>query len=323
MKNELYRIANILLMYGPQISRNGLCDGKIGLILFFYHYSRFTNSKFYNDYADSMLEKVIGQISQLRNYSDSTVIDVGLVISYLVENKFVEGDLNDILYELDHIVLENKFIVCDRLMWNQGIYIVKRLQENAYCKNELLEKTISLLNSELNNIIKTDALVSLGFINSILFFLIFFEKKLTIDVKIIKMKINTFKLLKKTIKLNNYDNVDLRTCLNLINGIEDKSYDWIYPFLIKHKIITNDSFSVKDFNKEVLMNMLYFGNKRVDVPCIKKIKEFIYKIQMDVTEECFFFQDGLIGLGYGLLTQNLNNTNKKDYDTSNYSPDIR
>jgi len=52
------RIVNALLLNAGFIDNLGLMHGKMGICIFFYHVSRYTNNKVCESYADEFLEKV-------------------------------------------------------------------------------------------------------------------------------------------------------------------------------------------------------------------------------------------------------------------------
>ena len=52
--DRLRRIANVLLLNASFIDNPGLLNGKMGIAIFFYHYSRYTKNKIYEDYAGEL-----------------------------------------------------------------------------------------------------------------------------------------------------------------------------------------------------------------------------------------------------------------------------
>ena len=67
---KLQSIANILLINIQHIDKLGLWNGKMGVILFFYHYGRYVDKSFYEDVADSLLDLVLEAVSRSA-HSDS------------------------------------------------------------------------------------------------------------------------------------------------------------------------------------------------------------------------------------------------------------
>ena len=83
---KLQSIANILLINIQHIDKLGLWNGKMGVILFFYHYGRYVDKSFYEDVADSLLDLVIEAVSRSA-HSDSYALlsSVGIGIEYLLK----------------------------------------------------------------------------------------------------------------------------------------------------------------------------------------------------------------------------------------------
>ena len=87
---KLQSIANILLINIQHIDKLGLWNGKMGVILFFYHYGRYVDKSFYEDVADSLLDLVLEAVSRSA-HSDSYALlsSVGIGIEYLLDRKSV------------------------------------------------------------------------------------------------------------------------------------------------------------------------------------------------------------------------------------------
>lgn len=56
--DTLNRITNHLIMSSNSIQDIGLYYGKLGIIAFFYHYSRFVQKTIYEKFADELLDEV-------------------------------------------------------------------------------------------------------------------------------------------------------------------------------------------------------------------------------------------------------------------------
>ncbi len=85
----------------------GLLNGKMGLAIFFFQYGRHSGDKLYETFAGDLLDEVFEEISA-RTPLDfkSGLCGIGWSIVYLINNKFLDGDPNEILEELDKIVFE-------------------------------------------------------------------------------------------------------------------------------------------------------------------------------------------------------------------------
>ena len=83
-----------------------LFHGKMGLSIFFYHLSKLESNPEYQSIADQLLDQIL-----LHDLSPDHSIDVedglagvGLGVTYLIKNGFVEGNLNELLEVIDNTI---------------------------------------------------------------------------------------------------------------------------------------------------------------------------------------------------------------------------
>jgi len=83
-----------------------LFHGKMGLCIYFYHLSTIETNPAYQSTADQLLDRIL-----LHDLSPNQSIDVqdglagvGLGVTWLVKNRFVEGDLNKLLEGIDNTI---------------------------------------------------------------------------------------------------------------------------------------------------------------------------------------------------------------------------
>ena len=55
----LEKIANHYLFYGSFHSDLGLYNGKMGMVIFFFHYARYTGNSLYEDFAEEFLNEIL------------------------------------------------------------------------------------------------------------------------------------------------------------------------------------------------------------------------------------------------------------------------
>lgn len=103
MERQLLKIANLLYINMQYVTDNSLLKGKMGLILFFYEYGRFAGNTMYSDVADIMLDDIIESLSSNEN---EALAGIGWGIQYLINNKFVEGDPDEVLSEIDDRMMQ-------------------------------------------------------------------------------------------------------------------------------------------------------------------------------------------------------------------------
>lgn len=103
----LVRIAKLLMLHSSFIGDLGFMNGKMGIALFFYHLSRYTDKKIYDDFAGELIDEIYTEIhnhypSNFRN----GLCGIAWGIEYLIQNQFVEADANEVLYDLDKMIFE-------------------------------------------------------------------------------------------------------------------------------------------------------------------------------------------------------------------------
>lgn len=105
MKKILLKIANLLYINLQYMDSYGLLNGKMGAVLFFYEYSRYSGNEMYGDFADRMLDEVLDAI-EAKRVDGSASLDNGLGgigwgLQYLIDHQFTEGDADEVLADFD------------------------------------------------------------------------------------------------------------------------------------------------------------------------------------------------------------------------------
>ena len=140
--NELLqRIANHLIINSSFLENLGLFHGKMGIVIFFYHYSRYTNNPIYEEFAGELLDEIFEEIhDKLPIDFENGYLGIGWGIEYLAEQKFIDGDTNDILADIDKKVMERDIRRISDVSLNNGLegvlhYVLARLQN----KNDTIQ----------------------------------------------------------------------------------------------------------------------------------------------------------------------------------------
>lgn len=103
----LRRIARYLMLHTSHQSNLGLLNGKMGVAIFFFHYAEYTAKKLHKDFADELINEIYKEIhvNYVCDFKDG-LAGIAWGVEYLVHNRFVEGDTNEILVDLDRQILE-------------------------------------------------------------------------------------------------------------------------------------------------------------------------------------------------------------------------
>lgn len=100
-------ISNHLILNAPNMSNLGLFRGKMGVIIFFYVYSRHTEMSYYSDFADLLLDDIYSELDvSLPVTLGDGLSGIGWGIEYLVQNNYIEGDTYDILADINTIIMQ-------------------------------------------------------------------------------------------------------------------------------------------------------------------------------------------------------------------------
>ncbi len=135
------KIVHRLILQSPFISDIGLLYGKMGIALLFYEYARYTSCDIYNDMGEELLDDVLNQIHKGMSIRfDIGLSGIGWGIKYLLQNRFIEGDENEICEEIDHEIMRTDLLRIDDFSLESGLeglfyYISARLNGKSFQKD--------------------------------------------------------------------------------------------------------------------------------------------------------------------------------------------
>ena len=133
IENRLQRIANVLLLNANFIDNPGLLNGKMGIAIFFYHYSRYSKNKIYEDYAGELVDEIYEETNTSTPVNfENGLTGIGWGIEYLVKNKFVQADTDEALADIDNTVYKHRLnnpilISSGDDLFGYGFYHVARI----------------------------------------------------------------------------------------------------------------------------------------------------------------------------------------------------
>lgn len=126
----------------------GLFNGKMGLCIYFYHQARYSENKDYQKFAVKLLESIYNQINNFLPIDvENGIMGICSGIIYLIDNKFVNGNPNSILKDLDDKIFSTLYFsfLSDRstskledlkTIVNCSLYFCKRLSDHKLSKKE-------------------------------------------------------------------------------------------------------------------------------------------------------------------------------------------
>ncbi len=105
--DTIRRMVEHLILNSSFTSDLGLFHGKMGIVIFFAHYARWTGNALYEDFADELLAEIYEDIHTDTPINlESGLCGIGWGIEYLVQNGFMEGDTDEILEDIDRRIME-------------------------------------------------------------------------------------------------------------------------------------------------------------------------------------------------------------------------
>lgn len=129
----LQRIAYHLILNASIVPNPGLYHGKMGIVLFLYHYSRYSGKPNCEEFAGELLNEICNEIHDgiEIDFADG-LCGIGWGIEYLLDYQFLVGDSLKILSEIDTRIMERDLLrVHDRSvetgLTGIGYYIHKHL----------------------------------------------------------------------------------------------------------------------------------------------------------------------------------------------------
>lgn len=297
MKEELQKIANTLLLYSYHIEPVGLFNGKMGIALYLYRYARYADCKYYSEFADELLDKVLDSINHSSPDFESGISGIGWCINYLMKDKYVEGDPNDVLLNVDKRVFFQ--LSCNPItsMLGQGIYLLERLKDNK----ELAIHIDQLLDFCIKGISEYKGETSLYHLNSILYFLIEIDTMNMYHEKIDHLKRLLLDVLKKIYKGHSYDKVDIHIFNCLLTKLSPQQNEQWVDFISFKSDGVIENCNMESLIKLSYLEKLYFGNNSMKQTSLIDVSNFVKQKQESLEINDFLFFKGLAGLGNALL----------------------
>lgn len=140
----------------------GLFNGKMGYTLYFYILSRYTKNVEYENIARELLDDIYTKISDIEGIDFETgLAGVGMGLRYLIKEKYVSGNINVILRDVDDFIFRklNDYDYYKKVDCLSLIYIIyylclrykDQINEQKLFLEELITCTFNKLYSKIND----------------------------------------------------------------------------------------------------------------------------------------------------------------------------
>lgn len=103
----LKKIANHCLFYGSFHVDSGLYNGKMGMVIFFFHYARHIGNALYEDFAEEFLNEILDSLHTETPISFKRgLAGIGWGMLYLIRQGFMETDIQETFKDIDDKIME-------------------------------------------------------------------------------------------------------------------------------------------------------------------------------------------------------------------------
>lgn len=156
MKNQIEKLNEILLQSIDKTYPAGLAQGHMGISIYFYHLSWIEKDVKYKELAEKLLDDTLGKLSLNSSISvENGLAGIALGVRYLIKSGFVEGDVNELLEDIDNVIFKQlAFLQSNSLNKREELlhllyYLSVRLadqkdEDRRYMFRELISKVINL-----------------------------------------------------------------------------------------------------------------------------------------------------------------------------------
>lgn len=106
-KDLLKRITRYLMLRASFLQNIGLLNGKLGIAIFFYKYSRYIQNDLYSDFAGELIDEIYAEIhTGYPTDFENGLSGIAWGMEYIIRNRFVEANPDEVLRDLDIQILE-------------------------------------------------------------------------------------------------------------------------------------------------------------------------------------------------------------------------
>ena len=307
MDKVLQKIANILTMNVYNMNNTGLLEGKMGIILFYYSYGRYSKNDAYVEIADELLEQITDNLKTTLNVSfDQGAVGIAWGIRYLIRNKFVSGDPEEILSDIEDILL-TKYVDDSKSqipLSTIGMYLHSMLIDNLNIEKSKKLIEIILKKYDLYFLCLSNNPKSIVYINSALhLFSIINERFSEYEMWIDRILFKILLYLSNVESLDKIDLNELKTLCKLIEALpflSDEKDLFIGKVSSLHSNVRSNNIPIKYF----WHRFLYFPDENVCAN-IDEINQFIDDNYTFLPKEntLSIYNGGLASIGIILINQ--------------------
>lgn len=306
MKAELQKIANILMLNVHNIDSHSILEGKMGIILFFYNYARYSENDIYTEIADELLDSVFESINKLTDISfDQGAIGAAWGVRYLIKNKFVEGDPKDILSDVEDLLLKNyrNDLQSKIPVSTVGLYLKSMIEDGMNIDEYERFINWGLKKYELYFLCLSNNNKPMVYINSTLLLLSALEKNTKYEAWVQRIIFKILLQISNVELLNKFDIYDLKVLHKILITLRSTSEE---QAIIINRLETICDIDSKNIPIEHLwQNFLFFPTEKISLNMNTISKHLHDNYSFTPDQQSLFLYKGLAGIGLALMNSNL------------------
>lgn len=111
-EDELKNCLRYMVLRAELLDNRSLYKGRLGMMIIFFEYSRYKGDALFERLAEEMLDAYEVPDTLSWRFADG-MAGIGWGIVYLLSKKFIEGEVNDILGDLDKKMREEAWGKCE------------------------------------------------------------------------------------------------------------------------------------------------------------------------------------------------------------------
>lgn len=310
MDNTIKRIANTIIANLDNSQEIGLFNGKMGISIFLYKYAAYSGEKVYSDIADDLIDEISSKITS--DFSPSAmdgIASIGYGFSLLLKEHLLEGDLDDVLFDIDKRLLQNAKSALLKEMsfpipvYSSGIYLLSRISfDGSERENKWIAGTIEMAIYFITTcVIEKKYNPKLSLLNSMLFvFSRLYEKNEYSRINSYQLLDDILTLALNTIKSKQQTNPDLMLFRQMISILPERlilKYKAEMEQLNLAKVSIDD---IESWNNNLWWSFLYnvISKERFSK---NEIKQYVDKKLLESSFELMTINNQLAILGLWLM----------------------
>lgn len=150
----LLHIVRHLIINTDFLSNLGIFHGKMGVVLFFFHYLNIFKNEIIEEYLEYLLQDICQSVhTNIPVDFANGICGIGWGINFLLENRYIDGDPNVVLRNFDKKIMEKNIKYINDFTFDTGIMgIACYVKKRTNCKYKGISNFSSLYLNDLAHV---------------------------------------------------------------------------------------------------------------------------------------------------------------------------